>query len=300
MDILALTRQSPIVPYVREAEIAARSPWKLPERRLLDYLLVYVQEGRCLFSVDGVGHRLGAGDFCLIQPGECCTLEGLDATITPFAHFDVFFNPRRRESFPPRPGQTDLTPFLHLLQPKLNDLAEIAIPTQFTPSEPEHFSSILKAMIHSWHDPSPLGQFESQKLGTQLVFCLLQDFGHWSPRIGQPTALDWFESYLSLHLAEPLRVRDMARQGGFSPSRFQTMVRQAFGMPPHQFLTQMRVRHAWDLLERADLTLEAIAQYCGFSDVQHFTKTFKQQTGVTPGSARKAKKTSTEPEIPLQ
>jgi AraC-like DNA-binding protein len=289
MDLLEITRQAPIVPYVREAEIAARSPWQFPERRLLDYLLVYVQDGRCRFSVDGIDYPLKAGDFCLIQPGECCTLEGLDATITPFAHFDVFYHPRRRESFPTRPGQTDLTPFRSLLQPKLNDLAEIHIPTQFVPSEPEHFASMLKAMIHAWHDPSPLGQLEAQKLGTQLVFSLLQDFGQWRPRVQPSNALDWFESYLSLHLAEPLRIEDMARQGGFSPSRFSAMVRQTFGMPPHQFLTHMRVRHARELLDREDLTLDLIAGYCGFSDVAHFIKTFKQHTGVTPGSLRARK-----------
>lgn len=288
MDLAEFTQEHPIVPFVREAEIAVRTPWKSPERRLLDYLLVYVQEGRCLFSVEGVDYPLHAGDFCLIQPGELCVLEGLEATITPFAHFDIFFHPQRRQSFPTRPGQTDLTAFSHLLQPQLNGLANVHIPTHFHPSEPEYLASTLKAMIQAWHDPSPVSQLDAQKLGTQIVISLLRDFGTFDSGKGRSASLDWLQSYLSLHLAEPIRVREMARQGGFSPSRFASIVRQVFGMPPHRYLLHLRVQHAQDLLERSDLTLEMIAQYCGFSDVHHFAKVFKRQTGATPGAVRKA------------
>ena len=41
----------PVVPYIREADFAIRKPWYTPPRRLLDYLLLYVQEGEC--QVDG-------------------------------------------------------------------------------------------------------------------------------------------------------------------------------------------------------------------------------------------------------
>ena len=57
----------PVVPYIREADFAIRKPWYTPPRRLLDYLLLYVQEGECQVTVEGEELLLGSGDFCLIQ-----------------------------------------------------------------------------------------------------------------------------------------------------------------------------------------------------------------------------------------
>ena len=83
----------PIVPYVRDASFPVRSAWYTAPRRLLDYLVMYVQEGEMIACVKGRGHRFRAGDFCLIQPGELHTLEGPAHTITPYVHLDVFLQP---------------------------------------------------------------------------------------------------------------------------------------------------------------------------------------------------------------
>jgi hypothetical protein len=56
----------PVVPYIREADFAIRKPWYTPPRRLLDYLLLLVQEGQCLVEVEGEEPLLTAGDTCLI------------------------------------------------------------------------------------------------------------------------------------------------------------------------------------------------------------------------------------------
>jgi hypothetical protein len=42
----------PVIPYIREADFAVRKPWYTPPRRLLDYLLLFVQEGEYLVNVE--------------------------------------------------------------------------------------------------------------------------------------------------------------------------------------------------------------------------------------------------------
>ncbi|MBW7459838.1 AraC family ligand binding domain-containing protein, partial [Paenibacillus sepulcri] len=112
MDIREVQRSSPpFVPYIRNSEYAIRRPWDYPERRLLDYLLIYIQEGICQITVDRRVYRFEAGQFCLVQPGSLVVLEGLTDTITPYAHLDVFYNPERERSFATRPGQLDLSAY---------------------------------------------------------------------------------------------------------------------------------------------------------------------------------------------
>lgn len=274
---------TPIVPYIREAGFAVRRPWCTPERRLLDYLFLYIQEGQCHVRVEEVTYHCKAGDFCLIQPNDRLTLEGITDTITPFAHMDIFYQPTREQSFPTRPGQLDLSAFRHLLQPRLNDCTGIHIPVKFVPAQPAVFRDTLLKMIGVWEQGDIVSLLEAQQAATELVLMLLKQ-QHFPHRQGlqEPQSLNWITSYLSLHLAEPLSVAAMARRAHLSPSRFSAIFRQHFGMPPHRYLLHLRIQHAQELLRTRSLTLQQIASYCGFADVHHFAKAFKRLTGKTP------------------
>jgi len=58
--------------------------------------------------------------------------------------------------------------------------------------------------------------------------------------------------------------------------------RRATGIPPHAYLTQVRVERAKMLL-RSALPLALVAQRTGFADQSHLTRHFRRLVGVTPG-----------------
>jgi AraC-like DNA-binding protein len=278
----------PIVPFIRQAEFAVRKPWPAsPARRLLDYLIKFVQEGHCVVRVSDVEYHLDSGDFLLVQPNEIVTLEGTTNTITPYAHLDIFYNPLREQSFPTMPGQVDISAFGHLLQPRLNDCSGIYIPVKFVPSQPARFREILLKMVGEWQSRGVLSQLEAQLLATELVLMLLKDFGNLETlALPAPYALNWVTSYLSFHLSERISVADMAERANLSVSRFSALFRQQFGCPPHRYLLHLRIHHAQHLLASEEYTLRQIAEYSGFADVPHFSKAFKKVTGRSPSLSR--------------
>jgi AraC-like DNA-binding protein len=280
--------QRQIVPYVRDASFPVRSAWYTAPRRLLDYLLMYVQEGEMLARVEGRGHRFRAGDFCLIQPGELHTLEGPAHTITPYVHLDVFYNPARERSFVVRSGRVDVSGLEDLKQPGLEEAVGLKVPTRFVPPHPAQFRDTMLKTIGIWQRSDVLGQLESHYLATGLVLSVLQGYSRpSSDSPDRPEFLNWITSFMSLHLSEPLSVSDMAARAGLSPSRFSQVFRNRFGRPPHQFLLHLRIQRAQDLLHHTSLTMRDISAQCGFSDVHHFAKTFKRLSGQTPGSYRR-------------
>ena len=279
--------RGPIVPYVRDASFPVRSAWYTAPRRLLDYLLMYVQEGEMIARVEGRGHRLGEGDFCLIQPGELHTLEGPANTITPYVHLDVFYNQARERSFVVRSGRVDVSGLGELMQPRLFEETGIRVPTRFVPQNPAEFRDTMLKTIGIWQRRDLLGQLESHYLATGLVLSVLQSYSRRrTDSLDQPEFLNWITSFMSLHLSEALSVSDMAERAGLSASRFSQVFRDRFGRPPHQFLLHLRIQRAQDLLQHTGLTMREISVQCGFSDVHHFAKTFKRLSGQTPGSYR--------------
>ena len=51
---------------------------------------------------------------------------------------------------------------------------------------------------------------------------------------------------------------------------------------PKQYILDMRIRKAKQLLVDTPLTITAIAEECGFSSLYHFCRAFKLRTGTTP------------------
>jgi AraC family transcriptional regulator len=69
-----------------------------------------------------------------------------------------------------------------------------------------------------------------------------------------------------------------------SPAHFARAFKQTIGSPPHRFLLSLRLDRARRLLERPEAQLSDVALGSGFADQAHFTRHFKRQFGVTPGT----------------
>ena len=61
------------------------------------------------------------------------------------------------------------------------------------------------------------------------------------------------------------------------------------GIPPIQYVKQLRIQKAADLLLTTNKKVGAIGAECGFPDTSYFTKTFRETMGCTHGKYRKQK-----------
>ncbi|HEX8550443.1 MAG TPA: helix-turn-helix transcriptional regulator [Abditibacteriaceae bacterium] len=284
--------QTPILPFMREGDFGVRRPWSVGERRLLDYLLFWVREGECTVIAEGHEHRFRAGEWCFVQPRTLLELRAEGETITPFAHFDIFYNPHREQSFPAPPGLLDLSNYATLVQPRLDDILGTTIPLRLQSQNSSRMRETFLKAVGAWQNRDALSQLEAQNRLADIVLSILRDAKRdATPTPAAPRSLDWLTSHLMLHLDEAISVEAMARRANLSPSRFSAAFRSHFGLAPHQYLTHLRITHAQELLCNSESTPAQIARFCGFADVQHFSKTFKLRTGQTPGAFRANKGT---------
>jgi AraC-like DNA-binding protein len=88
--------------------------------------------------------------------------------------------------------------------------------------------------------------------------------------------------YVRAHLAEPLTVADLAEQVSLSPSAFAHLFREITGRSPYQFVKEIRLDKARELLIDGQLTVVRVAQEVGYGSVSHFISEFRGRFGVTP------------------
>lgn len=94
-------------------------------------------------------------------------------------------------------------------------------------------------------------------------------------------------TYVHGHRTEPVSVADVAEAVGLSPSRLRARFQEMSGIGVGRFIRRTRLHHACVLIRSSEMSVTEIADHCGFDSVYSFSRTFKQELGVTPTAYRR-------------
>ncbi len=92
--------------------------------------------------------------------------------------------------------------------------------------------------------------------------------------------------HLSTHYSQRISVEAAAKMCGLNKAQFGRTFKQASGMTLGNYLNQVRMTHAVELLEGTRDTIAEIAFRLGFSDQSHFDRRFRRTFGRTPSQHR--------------
>lgn len=96
------------------------------------------------------------------------------------------------------------------------------------------------------------------------------------------SAKEYIENYFNRHIS----TTEIAESIGLSESRFRVLFAAVYGISPHQYLTDVRISAAKEMLWNTEIPLVEIAEKCGFGSQQYFNDTFKRTVGISPGKYR--------------
>jgi len=94
--------------------------------------------------------------------------------------------------------------------------------------------------------------------------------------------------FLRENFAEPLPLPLVARKAGLSVPTFSRVFKRATGTSFLTYVRSLRVEHAKNLITTTPMSIDQIAQACGFQSQHHLIRSFKKATNQTPGAYRKA------------
>ena len=95
------------------------------------------------------------------------------------------------------------------------------------------------------------------------------------------------KQYILQHYSEPISLEDVCAATGFSASYFSAMFKKETGEGFSRYLARVRVERAKALLQDTSLPVSEICALVGYSDIKHFSGTFKKTTGLNPGQYRR-------------
>jgi AraC-like DNA-binding protein len=90
-------------------------------------------------------------------------------------------------------------------------------------------------------------------------------------------------------LADPsLSIEDMASVLRLSRAHFERLFMEAYNVTPSEYLRNLRIEHAKDLLRGSFYNVSEIAYMSGFGDLYYFSKVFKKAVGMSPLEYRRS------------
>ncbi len=227
------------------------------------YCVGLVESGESDFYLDGCVLRTAPGDVVCINPGEvhACNPDPGSAMIYRMAYLAPAWIDRvGAEIFAPGSGGFRFT------RPVLRD-ADIF----------EAFSRLYLAA------EAGAEALEKEILLVSALGALLTRFAGVAPdpADGENVAARAVRELLEADPAAGLTLDDLARTAGRGRYHTLRLFREAYGLPPHAYRTQLRVEMAKRLLSQGRSIIDTALE-TGFSDQSHFTRVFREHTGATP------------------
>lgn len=141
--------------------------------------------------------------------------------------------------------------------------------------------SILSTMLTRY-----LQKKKNDVILDSLYHIALQLIWEWYENVHLDPVINNIIQQLTLSFNDPeFKISSVLLATGYSQDHIRRRFHHATGMTPGEFLTEMRIRYAAQLLSQKNnlhLSVGDVGMMCGYYDSRYFSRIFKERMGMTP------------------
>lgn len=231
------------------------------------YLIHIVLSGKGTYKVNNTSYNLTVGDGFLIYPNELIYYEA--DKDNPWEYI-----------------------WVGLVGTKINDYLNKTSLSKSNPIFTLSESSKLINSINSIINSTNIDTNKNLKILSNLydfLFELLNEFPNLinSNKNAQQAYLDEALLYIQLNFQDNISVMDIANHLSIDRSYLHRIFKKNLNLSPQEYILNLKLEKATELLSTTSLTIGDIARSVGYSDTMLFSKTFKKYKSCTPSKYRK-------------
>lgn len=133
-----------------------------------------------------------------------------------------------------------------------------------------------------------------QLIWLQEMICLLLELNEQAIKLSSAEESDRLRltvGYLNEHYLDQITVDQLAQMADMGRSKYSMAFQLAMGKKPLEYLNDLRIEKAKQLLEGNEQPLREIARQVGFNDEYYFNRRFTKRIGIPPGLYAKLSRT---------
>ncbi len=154
--------------------------------------------------------------------------------------------------------------------------------SSFTPADPAYYREQMKLLHRIWKRKQTGYRFAA----ASVFYSILEQLAKENAQKENPSVTDKLSEtleYIHRHYADSgLNVAALAEMYGTSTTYFRRIFKQSCGVLPLQYIQNLRLKRAEELLRSGYYTVAEAAFATGFSDPKYFSRFVKKEKGITP------------------
>lgn len=228
-----------------------------------DYYLIYIVEGELLLDMANIKRPIGRGAAFIVPPKHMYKYSGNPSTSYLFAHFTGSY----AEDFLKECGL---------------DILPTIIENKFSAEIQSKFLSMIDVFLRN-------GQLSTQKsacLLQEILIDICENSRDNLDNIHLDTSLRHIHSFFTSKISVPY----LAGLENLSSSRYITVFKKQMGKPPNEYIIELRLQFAKNMLSGTNMSIKQISEHIGYNDPYFFSRLFKKHIGISPQEYRKNNK----------
>lgn len=239
--------------------------------------MIYVKQGRAVFTIQGKSYSAGEGSLIFIS-----SLEEHSVKIAekPYCRYFLSISSKPLEK--------------HVSNPLLTSIFKNR-PENFCHCVPvyedgEAVERLLLQIEKEYRGGHAFSQEFTCSLLEQLLILLYRRMPSNFPLPPSMThhRINDIQQYIEQHFSEPLQIRELSKKYFISTDYLTHTFKQVVGYSPKQYLLLNRLTYAQELILQTSLPIWSVALRSGFQDVNNFIRSYKKHFGTTPSRHREA------------
>ena len=266
-------------PRVLECMLFTAKCTKKDCRRIINYEFDLYLDGNHKICIDGVNYPNTERSLVFKKPGQVVTAVGdynMYTLTLDFSHNVV----DKDKIFRPTDGK---------LQPLCNFSELDDLPSVFTPY---HFDElkILMQKLSNCSYPNAVDLKAQEQYIKEFLLLALYDANKFNNYKNPPSALNEHVKNACNFIAENFRknitVNEIANQLHITENHLIKLFKRELNQTPVQYLLELKLVYARNLLLQSDHSVKEISFACGFNTPSYFSKRFFERFGILPNQLR--------------
>ncbi len=146
------------------------------------------------------------------------------------------------------------------------------------------------SIYQNFRHPEVLKQWRAQIQFQEILHGILKASEQSAENYNKARTLEITRLYMEEHYGEDLTTDQLAGIAELSPKYFSEVFKKTYGSSVMEFLTQIRMNKAKQLMLGTDRLLREVAHQVGYRDEFYFSRKFKKEFGQSPSAYMKTHK----------
>ena len=159
----------------------------------------------------------------------------------------------------------------------------------FKAQEPEKIVEIMEQVYALQEENLAVNKYKTQSLLCKLFALMLSAVKEEVKFSDANDIIQVAKNTIAYNYNNHLEVANLAQKVFLAPAYFSRLFKEKVGISPKQYITQVRMEKAKELLRLSKYSIKNIAATVGYDDALYFSRLFFKREGITPSQFRKLK-----------